>query len=362
MSNWGTTPTLGPLLPEGARPMKYSQAIAEALEIALAADERVRLFGEGVTDKAGTYGTTRALHERFGTERVFDVPTAEQIITGLAVGMSLGGLRPVVVHPRNDFLLLALDQLCNHAAKWEAMFGGRSRLPLAVRTVACRGWGSAAQHSQALHAVLAHFPGLHVAVPFTPADVKAAVLWAALEAEAPVVIMEHKWLWNLVGHAPEGNSSAGLAPPQVLRAGEEVTIVGISYGVADALMAAGELAEHDIAAEVIDLRWLKPLTIEPVVNSVRRTGRLVVVDTGHVAYGATAEVVAATLGKLAPAELKAPPVRIALPDLPVPACCEQQYYPGPRDIVRAVVGMLKGPQPRRDGVGVPDRSRALPAD
>ena len=360
MSNWGTTPTLGPLLPAGARPMKYSQAIAEALEIALASDGRVRLFGEGVTDKAGTYGTTRGLHERFGTERVFDVPTAEQIITGLAVGMSLGGLRPVVVHPRNDFLLLALDQLCNHAAKWAAMFGGRSELPLAVRTVACRGWGSAAQHSQALHAVLAHFPGLHVAVPFTPADVKAALLWAALEATGPVMIMEHKWLWNLTGHVPEGNSSAAPAPPQVLREGGDVTIVGISYGVADALMAAAELAGDGIGAEVIDLRWLKPLMIEPVVDSVRRTGRLVVVDTGHAAYGAAAEIVAAALGRLAPAKLKAPPVRIALPDLPVPACCEQRYYPGPPDIVRAVVNMLRGPQSRRQALGVPGRSQPGP--
>jgi pyruvate/2-oxoglutarate/acetoin dehydrogenase E1 component len=321
--------------------MRYGQAIREAMETALAADERVRLFGEGVSDQAGIYGTTRGLHERFGRERVFDVPTAEGIITGLGVGMSLGGLRPIVVHPRNDFLLLALDQLCNHAAKWKAMSGGRCSVPLTVRSVTCRGWGSAAQHSQALHATLAQFPGLHVAVPFTPADAKGILLWAALAAADPVVVMEHRWLWNLLGDVPEGNCPTPPAGPQLLRRGGDVTLVGVSYGAADALMAAEVLAKDGVKAEVIDLRWLRPLDIAPVVESVARTGRLVVVDTGHAAYGASAEIVAAALGRLNPAALKAPPARVGLPDLPAPACCERAYYPGPADVARRAAEMLK---------------------
>jgi len=345
MSNWGTTPTLPELLPVERRPGTYRQAIFEAMEEALAADGRTRLFGEGVTDKAGTYGTTSGLAERFGGERVFDVPTAEQIITGLAVGMSLGGLRPIVIHPRNDFLLMAMDQIANHAAKWKAMFGGTGRLPLAIRSVSCRGWGSAAQHSQALHASMAHIPGLLVAAPFTPADAKGIALWAALAADEPVLIMEHKWLWNLQGHVPAGCCPTPPAGPQVLRRGDDVTVVGISFGVADALIAADALTDDGIAAEVIDLRWLKPLNVAPIAESVRRTGRLVVVDTGHLSYGAAAEIVAATAERVPPGAMKAPPARVALPDVPVPACSEKTYYPGPEtvaDRAAALMGAGKG--------------------
>lgn len=359
MSNWGTTPTPPALLEPGDRPTTYRQAVAEAMELALAADGRVRLFGEGVTDKGGTYGTTLDLHTRFGGDRVFDVPTAEQLITGLAVGMSLGGLRPIVVHPRNDFFLLALDQLANHAAKWRWMFGGRAGgCPMLMRTVACRGWGSAAQHSQALHATLAHFPGLRVAVPATPADAKGMLLWAALEADDPVVVLEHKWLWNLVGDVPAGLLKLPPGAPRVLRAGRDVTIVGISYGVVEALLAAQTLErEHGVQAEVIDLRWLSPLDVAPVAASLARTGRLVVVDTGHVAYGASAEIVSAVAERVSPSAWKAAPVRIGLPDLPAPACCEREYYPGPETIVRRVLAMVKRPAQLRRQIG-----GCIPAD
>ncbi|HET6430588.1 MAG TPA: transketolase C-terminal domain-containing protein [Phycisphaerae bacterium] len=354
MSNWGTTPTLPEILPLGERPLAYSQAVFEAMETALAADERTRLFGEGVTDKAGTYGTTREMAERFGPDRVFDVPTAEQIITGLAIGMSLGGLRPIVIHPRNDFLLVAMDQIANHAAKWKAMFGGAIRLPLTIRSVSCRGWGSAAQHSQALHATMAHMPGLMVATPFTPGDAKGIALWAALEAEEPVMIMEHKWLWNLRGHVPAGCGPTPPAGPQVLRRGDDVTIVGISYGAADALIAAEALAADGIAAEVIDLRWLKPLDVAPIAESVRRTGRLVVVDTGHVSYGAAAEIVAATAERVSPSAMKAAPARVALPDVPAPACSEKTYYPGPKTVADRVRSMLRPAGTRGGRVTTPD--------
>lgn len=342
MSNWGTTPKLPALLGQGDRDLTYQQAIAEAMRQALDADQRVRVFGEGVTDKAGTYGTTKDLHVEFGPERVFDVPTAEGIITGMGIGMSLGGLRPIVIHPRNDFLLIGLDQIANHAAKWDLMFGHRGSAPIAIRTVACRGWGSAAQHSQALHAVMAHFPGLEVALPMTPADAKGMLLYAALQAEGPVMLMEHKWLWNLSGNVPEEVYFSGPAPPQVLRTGRDVTIAAASYGVAEALIAAGELADrHGISAEVIDLRWILPLDVGPVCESVSRTGRLIVVDTGHRQYGIGGEVVAQVLEGLTPRAFKAAPKRIGLPGTAVPACSESTYYPGPDDVVRAAAAMVK---------------------
>ena len=340
MSNWGTTPKLPDLLDAGERPLSYQQAIAEGMRQSLAADERVRVFGEGTTDKAGTYGTTKDLHLEFGEARVFDVPTAEGIITGLGIGMSLGGLRPIVIHPRNDFLLVALDQIANHAAKWDLMFGSRAGVPMAIRTVSCRGWGSAAQHSQALHSILAHFPGLQLAVPFTPADAKGMLLYAALEADGPVMLMEHKWLWNLTGHVDEDICFCAPGPPQVIRSGGDATIAGISYGVVDAMEAAGTLADaHGIEAEVIDIRWLRPLDAGPICESVRKTGRLVVVDTGHIQFGATGEIVSQVLERVGPAAFKAAPRRIGTPDTPVPACSESTYYPGPNDVVTAVVDL-----------------------
>ncbi|MGO8704407.1 MAG: alpha-ketoacid dehydrogenase subunit beta [Candidatus Brocadiia bacterium] len=346
MSNWGTTPKLPELLPQGKRPLTYQQALAEATRLALETDLRVRLFGEGVADMGGTYGTTKGLREVFGEERVFDVPTAEGVITGMGIGMSLGGLRPIVVHPRNDFLLVGLDQIANHAAKWNLMFGHQTATPMAIRSVACRGWGSAAQHSQALHAVLAHFPGLRVAVPFTPADAKGMLLHAALEAEGPVMLMEHKWLWNLSGHVDEGVYFRPPAPPQTVREGSDLTVAALSYALADAMLAAGTLAgEHGVEAEVIDLRWLRPLDTGPVCESVRKTGRLLVVDTGHTLFGVGGEIIAQTLSAIGPGAFKAAPGRIGLPDTPVPACSESTYYPGPRDIVsaaRALVGRKAG--------------------
>lgn len=338
MSNWGTTPKLPNLLPQGQRMISYYQALAEAMSLALKSDSRVRVFGQGVTDAAGTYGTTKDLHLQFGQNRVFDVPTAEGIITGLGVGMSLAGLRPIVIHPRNDFLLLALDQIANQAAKWNLMFGCQQNVPMAIRSVACRGWGSAAQHSQALHTMLAQFPGLEVAIPFTPADAKAMLLYAALQAKGPVMIMEHKWLWQLQGHVDEGKTLACPQPPQLLRPGRDVTIVGISYSCADAMLAAKTLSTaHAIEAEVIDIRWLRPLDVQPICRSVLKTQRLIVVDTSHRLYGASGEIVAQVLENVGPRKLKAAPIRIGTPDSPVPACSEQTYFPNQYDIVAAAL-------------------------
>ena len=206
---------------------------------------------------------------------------------------------------------------------------------MAIRTVACRGWGSAAQHSQALHSVLAHFPGLQVALPFTPDDAKGMLLYAALEATGPVMLMEHKWLWNLTGNVPEEAYRCGPGEPRVLRSGSDVTIAAISYAVAEAVQAADKLADDGISAEVIDVRWLRPLDVSPICESVRKTGRLIVADTGHCQFGATGEIVAQVLERVHPADLKAPPRRIATPDTPVPASSEHTYYPTIDDIIEA---------------------------
>lgn len=321
MANWGTSPELPDLLPGGSRRITYREAISEAFETALQ-DPRVRIFGEGVTDRHGSYGTLNAISPKPDPQRVFDVPVAEGLITGVGVGMALGGLRPIVIHPRNDFLLLGLDQLCNHAAKWKMMTG--QDCPLTVVTVACRGWGSAAQHSQALHATFAQFPGLTVLAPFFPGDVYSDIMYAATHTALPTVIALDKWLWKL--EAPRSAKSG--APPSVP---SDVTIAGIGYGMVNALMGARELERnHGIRAEVVNVHWLHPLHLTPVFLSVTATERLLVVDTGHVEYGASAEIVARVAQGLPGTRF----ARIGLPDSPVPACDEQNYFPSVDDVVQ----------------------------
>ncbi len=326
--NWGGQHQLPDLLPGGDRRITYQQAIAEAFDLALQ-DERVRLFGEGVTDPYGTYKTTLGLAEKY-PGRVFDVPIAEQCISGVGVGMAIAGLRPIVIHPRNDFMLLALDQICNHAAKWATMTGGKVQCPLTVVSVACRGWGSAAQHSQSLAAMVAQFPGINVEVPFTPCDAMDSIHYAALHSEGPTAIFLHKWLWSLVGDV-----TSHCRPPSI-RAGTDVTLVGISYGVADCLMAAEKLAEKGISAECVDVRWLRPLQIEPIVESVQKTGRCVVVDTGHRSFGASAEIIASVAERVTGARF----ARVAVPDAPVPASGEQDFFPSPDDVVRVAESLM----------------------
>lgn len=326
ISNWGTTPELPDLLPGGTRRITYQQAISEAFETALQ-DPRVRIFGEGVTDKHGFYGTLSDLPPGVAAGRVFDVPVAEGLITGVGVGMALGGLRPIVIHPRNDFLLLGLDQLCNHAAKWKMMTG--QDCPLTVVTVACRGWGSAAQHSQALHATFAQFPGLVVTVPFTPAEANWSIRWGSYWARKPSVVCLDKWLWTLRGDVPPAPEHWGWGTC-ILRAGTDLTICGIGYGAALSLMAAPGLAERKIRPEVMNLWQLKPLHAQRVIESVAQTGRLLVVDTGHLAYGASAEIIASVVERVPGVKC----ARIGLPDSPVPACDEQNYFPSVDDVVQ----------------------------
>ncbi len=336
MSNWGTTPSLPNLLEGNKRPKTYCEAIYEAMHTALSSSPAVRLFGEGVPDPMGTYATTTNLHKEFGEDRVFDVPVAEEVITGIGVGMALVGLRPIVIHPRNDFLLVTMNQIANHAAKWRYMFGGKTSMPLVIRSVACRGWGSAAQHSQALHSILAHFPGLNVLTPFTPYDAKGFLLWAVFEAQDPTIVMEHKWLYKLEGYVPEGKYSCAPGTPQVIRKGRDVTMVGISYGVADALLAAKNLEDYGIDAEVIDIRSLKPLQIDTISDSVMKTGRLVVVDPGHTLYGASSEIITKLLEAVPPSKLISQPIRVGLPDTPIPASSERTYYVNPDEIASIV--------------------------
>jgi acetoin:2,6-dichlorophenolindophenol oxidoreductase subunit beta len=323
------------------RILSYGQAIREAHAQLLARDPRVFLIGQGLWSPWYAGGSLENLDLGFGRERLLDSPIAENAVTGLGIGAALAGMRPIVFHPRMDFLLLAMDALVNQAANWSYLFGERASVPLVVRAVINRGGQQGAQHSQALHALFMHIPGLKVVMPSTPADAKGLLI-AAVEDPGPVLYIDDRWLYGDTGPVPEAMTATPIGKAALRRTGRDVTLVGISWMAAQAVKAAEQLSAEGIDAEVIDLRSLKPWDRETVMTSVRKTGRVVVADPGWRTAGASAEI-AATISEEAFQALRAPVARVALPDTPAPASAaeEKVYYPGPTEIAaaaRATVG------------------------
>lgn len=323
------------------RELSYGQAINEALDQCLAADPSVYVVGLGVPDLKGVFGTTLGLAAKHGAARVLDMPTAENGMTGVAIGSALVGMRPVMVHQRLDFALLAVEQLVNQAAKWHYMFGGRACVPLVVRLIVGRGWGQGPQHSQSLHAWFAHIPGLKVVVPATPRDAKGMLI-SSIEDNNPVLFIEHRWLHNVRGPVPEAMYRIPLGKAKVLRRGDDITIVSTSYMTLEAGRAAQELASDGVGVEVVDVRSLNPLDESRILKSVRKTGRLIVADTGCGHAGFAGEIVA-RVAERALRSLKTAPRRITLPDCPSPtsSALAKAYYPRARDIVALARKMLK---------------------
>jgi pyruvate dehydrogenase E1 component beta subunit len=319
------------------RRVTYTEAIREGLRQALSIDSNVFIMGQGVDDPSGMFGATQGLQEEFGGQRVFDTPLAETALTGVAVGAALGGMRPVYFHNRPDFLLLAMDQLVNHASKWHYMFGGAVPVPLVVWACIGRGWGSASQHSQALQGLFMHVPGLKLIMPSTCFDAKGLML-SAIKDNNPVIILEHRFNFSQKGMVPEEIYTVPIGKGAVRRYGKDVTIVAVSYLVFEAFKVALDLVSKGIEVEIIDPRTLRPLDEELILDSVSKTGRLVVVDTGWKTGGVTAEI-AAMVAEKAFGFLKAPIARVACPDLPTPAAhaLEEAFYIKKADIQKAVL-------------------------
>ncbi|MBI2901289.1 MAG: alpha-ketoacid dehydrogenase subunit beta [Planctomycetes bacterium] len=343
------------------RELKYAQAINEAIDLCMARDPSVYLMGLGVPDPKGVFGTTLGLRAKHGDRRVLDMPTSENGMTGVAVGTALAGCRPVMTHQRVDFALLALDQIVNQAAKWRYMFGGKLKVPLVVRLIVGRGWGQGPQHSQSLHSWFAHVPGLKVVMPTTPYDAKGLLI-SSIEDDDPVIFLEHRWLHGITGPVPEGVYRVPLGSARVMREGRDVTIAAISHMCLEALRAADTLAEDGCQAEVIDIRSLRPLDEKTVVESVRKTGRLIVAEGGWRSCGFGAEIVARAVEQAFPS-LKCPPCRIALPDCPTPTSprLAAKFYPRAAEISEAARAMLgiretRPPVPASAPLDVPDPS------
>lgn len=321
-----------------SRQTTFSQAILEATDQAMAADPQVYLMGLGVPDPKGIFGTTSGLVQKYGPNRVMDMPTSENAMTGVAIGTAIQGMRPIMTHQRVDFFLLALDQLINNAAKWHYMFGAQMHVPLVIRLIIGRGWGQGPQHSQSLQSLFAHIPGLKVVMPSSPADAKGLLL-SAIDDDNPVVYLEHRWLHGIFGEVPTEPFRTPLGKAKIVKPGVDLTIVACSHMTLEAFRSLQWM--DGISPEIIDVRTLKPLDKETILDSVRKTGRLLVLDPDWKTVGFSAEVLA-IVAEEALFSLKCPPVRLAYPDRHAPTSwtLSNCFYPTAQDIALAAANMM----------------------
>jgi pyruvate dehydrogenase E1 component beta subunit len=325
-----------------ARELTYAQAVREATDQAMQLDPSVVLVGQGTRDPNAIFGTCDGLFAKYGPSRVIEMPLSENALTGICVGASLAGLRPLYVLQRADFLYLALDQLLNHAAKWRFMLGGRARVPLAIRCIIGKGWGQGPQHSQSPHALLAHYPGLRVVMPTTASQAKGLLL-NSLFGDDPVVILEGRSLHGVSGDVPEEPYVLPFGQARVVREGKHVTLAAVSYLLPEVEKAANELAKEGILADVIDLASISPVDYDTLCASVARTGRLVVADPSWAPCGFASEISAEVSERLF-GRLAAPVARVTLPFHPTPttSVLEAEFYPRSEVIVARARSLVRG--------------------
>lgn len=325
------------------RELSYSQAIQEALGLAMERDERVFLMGEDIGVYGGAFQVTGDLVHRFGEDRVMDTPISELAGAGVAVGAALLNRRPVYEFQFSDFAALAMEQIVNQAAKIRFMLGGKTSVPLVMRFPCGSGTGAAAQHSQSLEAWFAHVPGLKVVQPSTPADAKGMLL-AAIEDPDPVMFFEHKLLYKMKGHVPEGYYTEPLNQAKIRRTGSDVTIVASAIMVHKALEAAAIVEKEGISVEVIDLRSLRPMDYSTLIESVCKTTRLICVYEGTKQFGIGTEVAAAIVESAAFDRLDAPIIRLGGADCPLPYNPELEKAAVPQvpNIVDAIRRSVQG--------------------
>lgn len=318
------------------RTLTYAQAIREASAQLLASDPRVFMIGQGVWSPWYVGTSMRDLDKEFGRERIIDSPVSESATTGAALGAALAGMRPLVIHPRMDFMLLAIDQIVTQAANWHYMCGGHVSAPLTIRAIVNRGGEQAAQHSQSVHAWFMHVPGLKVVMPSTPHDAKGLLI-ASVRDPDPVLYIDDRWLYEDSGEVPVEMYDVPIGRAIVRCNGSEATIVATSFMAREAVRAAAELSARGVGVEVVDLRTIKPLDCDTILASVRKTGRLVTADGGWLTGGVGSEIAALVVAEAFSA-LRAPVERIALPDVPAPMSrsLEGAFYPTADDIVAAV--------------------------
>jgi pyruvate dehydrogenase E1 component beta subunit len=318
----------------------YCEALNQAMIQEMERDSRVFVYGIGVPDHKKIFGSTVNILEKFGPERCFDTPIAEDSMTGLGLGAAINGLRPIHVHIRVDFLLLAMNQLANIVSSFCYGAGGKVGVPLVIRAIVGRGWGQGFQHSKCMHATFAHVPGLKVVCPTTPSDAKG-LMTAAIRDNNPVLLFEHRWLYWQKGEVPEDEYEIPIGKGSIVRKGKDITVVATSWMNVEALHAAEILAGNGVEVEIVDPRTITPLDEQIIVDSVNRTGHCLVADNDWVFCGFSSEV-AAVVSEKCFGSLKAPVRRIGFAHTPCPTArhLENEFYPNAKKIVRQVENVL----------------------
>jgi len=339
--------------------IKFFEAINEGFEFSLNQDKNVCLIGLGVSDPKGIFGTTSGLLDKFGKDRVFDIPIIENAITGIVIGASINNMRPILSHQRVEFALLSLEQIINQAAKWFHMSGGKQRIPIVIRLIIGRGWGQGAQHCQSLETLFSHIPGLKVVSPSNPNDAKGLLI-EAIQDNNPVIFFEHRWLHNTFGFVKNKDLKIPIGKAKKIKQGYDISIVTYSYGVVLALQASKVLEKLNISCEIIDLRTLRPLDKNLILRSVKKTQRVLVVDNGWIKYGISSEILS-IIHENKDIKLRERPVRIGFKDTPIPSTRElaKYCYPYCKDIVKKVLKILNKKDKinlKKEFIDVPDKT------
>ena len=321
--------------------LTYAEAISNATVLAMQKYPEVSILGIGVDYPSGIFGTTSEAKEKFGLERVIDTPAMENALTGIAAGAALVGLKPIIVHARNDFALLALDQLINIYSKWQHMYDGNAgSISVVTRALIGRGWGQGATHSQSIQSILGHFPGLRVVMPATPLDAKGMLL-AAISQRDPVIFLEHRNLFTVRENIETDYFETPLTGAKVLRNGSDITIVATSICVQESIQASEFLENQGVSVEVIDLRSVQPIDFNTIHTSILKTKRLLIIDTSWTTYGISAEI-AARVTEIEDYPLIKPVMRLGQAANPAPVSfpLEQDHYPTIEKIIESVLMLV----------------------
>lgn len=320
--------------------IKFSDAINEALIFSLKRDKNLLCYGLGINDPKRTFSTTNELFEKFGKKRVFEVPNSENTIMGISVGAAIGGVRSIITHQRLDFFLLAMDQLVNSAAKWKYMFGRKKSLPITIRLIIGRGWGQGPTHSQNLQSWFYHIPGLKIVCPSNPMDAKKLLINSIFDPN-PVIFLEHRWLHNIYGKDNKPKVEK-LELRSVLKTGKDLTIISTGYLTIEALKASEILKSNfGLDIEIIDLKIIKPLNLNLILKSLKKTKRIICLDTGMTSGSISSDIVSKISSKLFK-ELKSPPIIMGLPDVPIPSTyLGAKFYVNYKDIIFKILDIMK---------------------
>ena len=326
------------------REITYSQSIKEALEQSLARDKNIIIMGLGVDDPKGVFGTTLNIHKKF-KKNVYDLPTCENSFTGFGLGLAISKFKPIIVHQRVEFSLLSIEQIFNQIAKWNYMSGGKVNVPMVIRLIIGKGWGQGPQHSQSLETIFAHIPGLKVVSPSNAKDAKGMLI-SSIKDPDPVIFFEHRWLHSIKDQVPKKYYLTKINKAKIIKRGADITIISFSYALIESLRAVNFLKKININCELIDLRCLRPIDKKTIISSVKKTGKVLIVDNGWTTNGISAEISSVINENI---DKKIVVRRIGVYNVPIPSTpsLAKYCYPDEISVIEIISKMLKKYVPKK---------------